>query len=404
MAAYSTCGWQRESDIYGKLIELERRLNHYKSSGFNPIPAAQETLSGIEKNLCETKDLISDRFWINIANQKNGVVQQEEAPQKSDIASQKNGVFRQEETPPKFDSQNEHWHNFVRLFETVAELNEWSDSVKAGKLILSMQGTAQKFALAQPFSIRGDFGNLKNLLEQYFDPVERRETAFYEFQSRTHRSDESLQDYFQEMMDLAYRAFPDIPDVTLSGQVINRFIQGLQTRECRKHVRFSKPKTLYDVLKYAVSYKIFDTFDKDPKLPMVENHQRTPKAPVPIHVHSSTLKSENESRQKISTDSTHRKTSTISGLCWNCSEPGHRAVECPKPCRKGRYGYQPSYVKRGIPWNPFTLPHKPIFFHLIPCYYYQLNSQFRDHPRPNVNFMRCQGKSPPRFPGAAHAG
>ena len=280
MAAYSTCGWQKESDIYGKLIELERRLNHYKSNGFNPFPAAQETLSGIDKTLYKTKDLLSDRFWINIANQKNGVVQQQVAPQKSDIASQKNGVFRQEETPPKFDSQNEHWHNFVRLFETVAELNEWSDSVKAGKLILSMQGTAQKFALAQPFSIRGDFGNLKNLLEQYFDPVERRETAFYEFQSRKHRSDESLQDYFQEMMDLAYRAFPDIPDVTLSGQVINRFIQGLQTRECRKHVKFSKPKTLYDALKYAVSYEIFDTFDKDPKLPMVENHQRTPKAPV----------------------------------------------------------------------------------------------------------------------------
>ena len=49
MAAYSICGWQRESDIYGKLIELERRLNHYKSSGINPFPAAQETLSGIEK-------------------------------------------------------------------------------------------------------------------------------------------------------------------------------------------------------------------------------------------------------------------------------------------------------------------------------------------------------------------
>ena len=179
-------------------------------------------------------------------------------------------------------------------------------------------------------------------------------------------------------MDLAYRAFPDTPDVTLSGQVISRFIQGLKTRECRQLVKLSKPKTLYDALRYAVSYEIFDTYDKDPELPMVENHQGTPKS-VLIHVHSSTLKSGNESRPKISTDSTHRKTSTISGLCCNCSEPGHRAVECQKPCRKGRYGYQPSYVKRGIPWNPFTSPHKPIFFHLIPCYYYQLNSQFRDH-------------------------
>ena len=93
----------KESDIYGKLIELERRLNHYKFSGINPFPAAQETLSGIEKTL------LSDRFWIDIANQKNGLVRQEEArTQKSNIASQKNGVFRQEETPPKLDSQNEH--------------------------------------------------------------------------------------------------------------------------------------------------------------------------------------------------------------------------------------------------------------------------------------------------------
>ena len=30
------------------------------------------------------------------------------------------------------------WHNFIRLSETIADLNEWSDFVKAGKLILLM--------------------------------------------------------------------------------------------------------------------------------------------------------------------------------------------------------------------------------------------------------------------------
>ena len=154
MAAYSTCGWQRESDIYGKLIELERRLNNFKSSGFNPFPAAQETFSEMDRTVYEIKDLLFDRFWLSTANQNNGVTaRQEEASRKLNSTSPKIGVFRQEETPPKFDSQNEHWHNFIRLFETVAELYEWSDCVKAGKLILFMQGTAQKFALAQPVSI-----------------------------------------------------------------------------------------------------------------------------------------------------------------------------------------------------------------------------------------------------------
>ena len=95
-------------------------------------------------------------------------------------------------------------------------------------------------------------------------------------------------------MDLTYRAFPDIPDVTLRGQVINMFIQGLLTRACRKHVKLSKPKTLYDALKHAVSYETLDTYDQDPKLPMVENNQGTPKS-VPVHVHSAILKSGNES-------------------------------------------------------------------------------------------------------------
>ena len=137
-------------------------------------------------------------------------------------------------------------------------------------------------------------------MEEYFDPIAKREAAFFEFQSRTHRSDESLQDYFQIVMDLAFRAFSDIPDVTLSGQGIIKFIQGLKTRECRQQVKLSKPKTLHDALQYAVSYEIFDTYDKDPELPVVENHEGTPKS-VPIHVHSSTLKSGNESRPKIST-------------------------------------------------------------------------------------------------------
>ena len=118
MAAYSTCGWQRESGIYDKLIELERRLNHFKSSGFNPFLAVQETFSEIERTVYEIKDLLFNRFWISIANQNNGVVRQEEALQKSNIASQKDGVFWQEETPPKFDSQKVHCHNFIRLFET----------------------------------------------------------------------------------------------------------------------------------------------------------------------------------------------------------------------------------------------------------------------------------------------
>ena len=74
MAAYSTCGWQREGAIYDKVIDLERRLNHFKSSGFNPFPAAQETFSEIDRTVYEIKDLLSDRFWISIANQNNGVV------------------------------------------------------------------------------------------------------------------------------------------------------------------------------------------------------------------------------------------------------------------------------------------------------------------------------------------
>ena len=75
----------------------------------------------------QLRDSLSDRFWISIANQNNGVVQQEEASQKISIASQYNGIFLQEETPPRFDSQKEHWHNFIRPFETIADLNEWSD-------------------------------------------------------------------------------------------------------------------------------------------------------------------------------------------------------------------------------------------------------------------------------------
>ena len=184
-------------------------------------------------------------------------------------------------------------------------------------------------------------------------------------------------------MDLAYRAFPDIPDVTLSGQVISKFIQGLKTRECRKLVKLLKPKTLYDALKHAVSFEIFDTYDKDQELPMIENHQGTPK-PVPIHVHSSTLKSGNESRPKISTYSTYKKTSTISGSCWNCDEPGHRSVECPKPSRNGGNSYRTCYATRRIPWEAFSsTSYMPVLLHFIPCHFYCQTTPFQDHPRPN---------------------
>ena len=102
----------------------------------------------------------------------------------------------------------------------------------ARKLATCMTRSAQKFALALPREVRTNYFQFWAALEQNFDPLEKREAGVERFLNRVRLPGESLTEYGQALSDLAHRAYPEMPDLSCSRQVIGQFIRGLPKREC----------------------------------------------------------------------------------------------------------------------------------------------------------------------------
>ena len=115
-------------------------------------------------------------------------------------------------------------------------MNGWTPPVMARRLATCMTKSAQKFALALPQEVRVNYSQYRAALEQNFNPLEKREAGVERFLNRVRLPGESLTEYGKALSDLAHKAFPEMPDLSASRQVIGQFI--------RSFIKLTCPKTL----------------------------------------------------------------------------------------------------------------------------------------------------------------
>ena len=148
------------------------------------------------------------------------------------------------------------------------------------------------------------------------------------FLNRVRLPGESPTEYGQALSDLAHRAYPEMPDLSCSRQVIGQFIRGLQKRECRMYVKL----------------ETFDETDSNPRAPAVAA-ATSPKDTSVVSTSANDLLTriaalEVRSSQQEQSTRDRRGNSRIT--CWNCGNQGHRSNDCRQPRVGNGMQYRPA--------------------------------------------------------------
>lgn len=164
-------------------------------------------------------------------------------------------VQRKEKQPDTFDGKSSDWQDYIIHFEQVSSWNGWTESEKAQQLSMSLRGAAQKLLSNLSDRQFSDYKAVKQVLTQRFNPKERSIAYRCEFRNRKQGKNESSSDYGYQLRRLALLAYPETPYSALELQVVDQFVNGLNTFALRKKVTFSHPHTLEQAISSAVEYE-----------------------------------------------------------------------------------------------------------------------------------------------------
>ena len=92
--------------------------------------------------------------------------------------------------PDTYDGHSS-WNDYITHFELVAELNQWSDHVKAMELATSLRGLAQSVLTELSPRNRHDYQSLTNALEARFEPTNQAEMYRAQLNNCLRKRDES---------------------------------------------------------------------------------------------------------------------------------------------------------------------------------------------------------------------
>ena len=118
-------------------------------------------------------------------------------------------------------------------------------------LSICLRGEAQKLLSGLTVYQLCNYGTLKSILADRYDPKEKEVTYRCQFRYRRREKGESVSDYGYELNKLAQKAYPNLTLSQLEVHVIDQFINGLGSHELQKHVQFRHPKALHEAIGLA---------------------------------------------------------------------------------------------------------------------------------------------------------
>ena len=144
----------------------------------------------------------------------------------------------------------------------VADLNGWSDEVKAMELATSLRGNAQSVLTDLSAADRRRFSALVTALANRFEPVNQTEIYRAQLKSRQRRTGESLAELAQETKRSVRRAYPDASSDLRATLGRDAFVDALAEPDLEWAVYQGKPKTVDQALHLALEYEAFQKSKK----------------------------------------------------------------------------------------------------------------------------------------------
>ena len=134
---------------------------------------------------------------------------------------------------PYFDGEAP-WNTYKKQFETAAEANNWTKKEKATALILALRGSALSILQKIPESKHNDYDELTAAFEARYGDLQKQQLYQAQLMSRSQRTDESLQEFEQEISRLVQLAYQGGTDEFKDQLAAQHFIHGIKDDEIKR--------------------------------------------------------------------------------------------------------------------------------------------------------------------------
>ena len=148
-------------------------------------------------------------------------------------------------------SESEDWLIWLKNYEMVASINNWSNEFKLARLATVLEGDANAKYWECSVEDRSDWDALTGSLTQKFAPKSNRATFQAALETRQRRKEESLDAYMSAIKTLARKAFPEWEDKYRDIMVKKYFIDGL-AESFRMWVLQANPESADEALQVAL--------------------------------------------------------------------------------------------------------------------------------------------------------
>jgi hypothetical protein len=245
---------------------------------------------------------------------------------------------RKDMTVENFSGEKDDWADYYGKFENAANWNRWDPEDRFRQLIGHLQGAALGlYSDHQPVSYQA----LVNILVDRYAPDGSEENFKLKFKSTTMPAGKEPEVYAQELQRLARRGYPEWRTVARDEQVLDRFKEGIEDPELRKHIVLNGYKTMAEAQKACNTYIRYQENcgpkyvkpgrkgTDGAKVAMVRGEESEDENPDVAQILK--LVTMMEGRTPTSDNNTYRgrKPARRSLICWCCEKEGHSYRGCP---------------------------------------------------------------------------
>ena len=141
-----------------------------------------------------------------------------------------------------------HFRPWLIQFEAIARHQCWTSGEKVVCLVASLTGPAANMLIGMTMGQMDDYAVQAARLSRRYDPPEREEAHRAELRTRTRRRIESADEFVENLKNLTQRAYPNADQNMLDNLVVERFREGHNNIELKKHLCLYPSTGLQDLI------------------------------------------------------------------------------------------------------------------------------------------------------------
>ena len=165
------------------------------------------------------------------------------------------------------------WLGYLKYFETISELNQWSDSQMAKVLVGKLRGEAQKLLNTLTYHQFTSYSTLKMIISEAFhsNETQPRDQLIFRFHNYKQLHSQTLSIYANKLHALAREAFMLNPISELNKLVLDQFTTGMLNPETKQCLRHCATRSVEEAIYLAEEYTAIKMLRKETEMKVDTN-------------------------------------------------------------------------------------------------------------------------------------